>query len=133
MQRFVIKTLVDITRTNVFKDTVDVLKKKQQDNFNTLHRTLEMRGNVYFYNDPYTEILNWENYGYGKKESTWMWEIYTEQKDLFQIDSDPVGAMKKDLEYVPFISNCSESVNFKNNYFQTTLLPINIDFVCLDK
>lgn len=133
MQRFVIKTLVDITRTNVFKDAVDHLKKKQQDNFNTLHRTLEMRGNVYFDQDPYIDFSSWVQHGYGDREQTWVWEVYTEQRDLFNLDGDPTGAMKKDLEYVPFVAGCAETVNFKNAYFQTQLKPINIIFACSDK
>ena len=52
MQRFRIRTLVDITRTYVFKESIDLFKKKQQDNFQTLHQTLEMRAIIFTEKDP---------------------------------------------------------------------------------
>ena len=92
-----------------------------------------MRGNVYFDQGPYVELTDWARHGYSISEQTWIWEVYTEQRDLFNIDGDPVGAMKKDLEYVPFVAGCEETVKFKNAYFRTQLVPINIVFACLDK
>lgn len=113
MQYFKIYTLVDITRTQVFKDYIDPLKKRQQDNFNTLHQTLELRGNVYFDDNPKVIVLEW-NY---KNHKTWVWEFYTEHNDIFLLDNDPVGLIKQDLEFVPFINKCSETFNFKYCYF----------------
>lgn len=113
MQSFRIYTLVDITRTQVFKDWVDPLKKKQQDNFNTLHQTLEMRGNVYFDQDPATDMLEWN----GNKQRTWIWDFYTEQDDLFRLGDDLCGLIKKDIDFVPFNAECNESARFKNLFF----------------
>lgn len=113
MQRFKIYTLIDITRTQVFKDYVDPLKKRQQDNFNTLHQTLEIRGNIYFDDDPQIIILPWGQ----QTHKTWEWEFYTEQNDIFLLNDDPVGLIKQDLEFIPFINNCTETVKFKQCYF----------------
>ena len=113
MQRFRIYTLVDITRTQVFKEYFDPIKKRQQDNFSTLHQTLEMRGNVYFDEDPTIEYMDWN----GKQEKTWVWNVYTEQDDLFLSKGDPTFFMKKDIEYVPFISGCEETAKFDKPFF----------------
>ena len=129
MQHFRIYTLVDITRTQVFKEWVDPLKKKQQDNFNTLHQTLEMRGNVYFDEDPHTEILEWNR----SKQKTWIWDIYTEQNDLFLASDDPAGLIKRDIEFVPFTAECTETAKFKNLFFSSKGENKNIVVDIVDK
>lgn len=129
MQSFRIYTLVDITRTQVFKDWVDPLKKKQQDNFNTLHQTLEMRGNVYFDQNPMIELLEWN----GNKQKTWVWDFYTEQDDLFRLGDNPCGLAKKDIDFVPFCTDCTESVKFKQFFFCSDGKNKNIVIEILDK
>ncbi len=113
MQWFRITTLVDITRTQVFKEHIDPLKKKQQDNYNTLHQTLEMRAIIFSDKDPERKLLDWND----KKELTWVWEFYTERDDIFLKNNDPAALLKEDLEYVPFIKDCEETAQFKNCFF----------------
>jgi hypothetical protein len=113
MQRYRVKTLVDITKTDVLKEHTDSLGKHQQDNFNTLLHTLEMRGNISYSTYPYTDLDIWE----GKTQKTWIWEFWTEQHELFESNNDPVGLLRKDLEFVPFIRGCTESVNFHKSFF----------------
>jgi hypothetical protein len=128
MENFRIETLIDITRTGVFKGWEDSLGKRQQDNFQTLHQTLEIRGNVYFNDYPTTIVKDWSMYGYGKKERTWVWKIYTEQNDIFLIDENPIAAMMIDINYVPFNNNCTETAKFKTCLFSTEIKPVNILF-----
>ena len=97
----------------MFKEYIDPIKKKQHDNFTTLHQTMEMRGNVYFDEDPFIEYMAWN----GKREKTWVWNVYTEQDDLFLSKNDPAFFMKKDLEYVPFITGCEETAEFDKPFF----------------
>jgi hypothetical protein len=113
MQTFRLYTLVDITRTQVLKDVSDALKKKQQDNFNTLHQTLEMRGNVYFDENPKVTLHEWNK----NLERTWIWNFFTEQDDIFMFDNDVVYHIKHDINYVPFNNNCTETVRFKSPIF----------------
>lgn len=119
MQWFRITTLVDITRTQVFKEQLNPLKKKQQDNYNTLHQTLEMRAIIFSDKDPERKIVEWN----GKKELTWVWEFWTERDDIFLKNDDPAALIKEDLEYVPFINECEETAKFKNCFFS---VPSNI-------
>lgn len=133
MQYFRILTLVDITRTNVFKDSIDPFAKQQQDNFQTLHQTLEMRGIVFTESDPKMVMMDWTKYGYGRKEATWVWEISTERDDLYLIENDPVGGMILDVEYIPFVDQCTETAYFKQCVFSARLKPINILFEHIDK
>lgn len=121
MERFRITTLVDITRTQVFKEHINPLKKKQQDNYNTLHQTLEMRAIIFSDKDPERKIMEWE----GKQQLTWIWEFYTERDDIFLKDGDPAYLIRTDLEYVPFINNCEETAKFKNCVFSILSSPIN--------
>jgi hypothetical protein len=133
MQYFRIRTLVDITRTNVFKESINLHKKKQQDNFQTLHQTLEMRAIIFTELDPYIVEMDWSEYGYGKNEKTWVWEIYTERDDLFNIEGDPKGAMEQDAEFIPFTAGCDESVKFENTFWSSKIKPTNILFELIDK
>ena len=132
MQHFLIRTLVDITKTGVYKELLDPIKKRQQDNFQTLHQTLEMRGNVYYSKIPIVIVSDWSVYGYNKKEKTWVWEVYTEQDDLFLLDQDPVGSMRQDIEFIPFVSGCNETAQFKQCVFSSKT-PTNIIFELIDK
>jgi len=133
MQRFIIRTLVDITKTGIHKELLDPMKKSQQDNFQTLLQTLEMRANIYFDREPAIVVADWSQYGYGKKERTWIWEIYTEQVDIFNLDQDPTGAMKKDIEFIPFTAGCEETAKFKQCFFSPKKKPTNILFDVVGK
>lgn len=133
MQRFRIFTLVDITRTNVFKESMGLLQKKQQDNFQTLHQTLEIRAIIFTEQNPKCITMDWSEHGYSKSEKTWEWSFYTERDDLYDVDGDPIGGMIKDVQFVPFIPECEETAKFKNHFFSTELKPINIIFQLLDK
>jgi hypothetical protein len=124
MQWFRITTLVDITRTQVFKEHIDPLKKRQQDNYNTLHQTLEMRAIIFSDSDPKRKILEWN----GKKELTWIWEFYIERDDIFLKDNDPAYLIRTDLEYVPFINNCEETAEFENFFFSINK-NIKVEFI----
>jgi hypothetical protein len=133
MQRFRVFTLVDITRTDVHKETDDILKKKQQDNFQTLHQTLEMRAIIFSDNPPNTTTMDWSEYGYSKEEKTWEWEFFTERDDLFLVENNPIGGMIADIEFIPFTNNCTETAEFKSNFWSSKLKPVNILFTLLDK
>jgi len=133
MQRFRIRTLVDITRTYVFKESIDLFKKKQQDNFQTLHQTLEMRAIIFTEKDPEIITMDWSEYGYSKDEKTWEWEIYTERDDLFELDNNPVGGMLHDVNFIPFTAGCDETAKFQSNFFSADLKPTNIIFELIDK
>lgn len=133
MQYFRVSTLIDITRTRVFKESIDLLKKKQQDNFQTLHQTLEIRAIIFTERDPEITEMDWSEYGFGKHERTWVWDIYTERDDLFLSGDDACAGMKDDIEFIPFNTKCSESADLKSNFFSSKLKPVNIRFELLDK
>jgi hypothetical protein len=132
MQCFRILTLVDITHTNIFKESLGLLEKKQQDNFQTLHQTLETRAIVFTEQEPKVIIMDWSTLGYSKQERTWEWIISTERDDLYLVGDDPCGGMKQDIEYVPFTLGCTETAEFHTHFF-TTLKPTNIIFELIDK
>jgi hypothetical protein len=133
MQRFIIRTLVDITKTGIHKDLIDPIKKSQQDNFQTLLQTLEMRSNIFFDKGPAPVVSDWSKQGYSKREKTWVWEIYTEQDDIFKIGQDPIGAMKKDIEFIPFTAGCEETAKFRQCFFSPEKKPTNIIFEVVGK
>jgi hypothetical protein len=133
MQYFRICTLVDITKTNIHKEQIDPLKKRQQDNYQTLLQALEMRANIFPENDPEIVTMDWSAYGYDKKEKTWVWEFNIEQDDIFLLDDDPKGFMLTDINFVPFNSGCTETASFKQSFFSTKIKPTNILFEYITK
>ena len=133
MQNFRIMTLVDITKTNIQKEWIDPLKKKQQDNYQTLLQALEMRANIFPSGTPKEAVIDWSIHGYSKKERTWIWNFYIEQDDIFLLDDNPIGWMLNDVDFVPFNINCNETAKFKQAHFSTSIKPINILFEYLDK
>jgi hypothetical protein len=133
MQYFRVLTLVDITKTGIQKEHIDPLKKRQQDNYQTLLQTLEMRANIFTNDPPKQDMIDWSKQGYGKRERTWIWEFSTEQDDIFLLNDDPVGAMIRDVDFVPFNPDCTETAKFKQNYFSTAIKPTNTMFMLIDK
>ena len=133
MQTFRVLTLVDITKTGIQKEKIDPLKKKQQDNYQTLLQTLEMRANIFTEDDPIEITMDWSNLGYGKKERTWVWNFYIEQDDIFRIDDNTTGFMINDINYIKFNTECNETAKFKQNFFSASIKPINIIFESVDK
>lgn len=112
MERYIIRTTVDITRSNPDRADPDQIKQGQQLNFNTLLQGIGMRSNVNWRNDPQIKEDD------GNKE--WYWEFETEQVDVFLKDQDPVGLLKKDLHGIPIIKNLTNTVAFEKAVFITS-------------
>jgi len=118
MPRYRIITLVDITRTNVFKEEVDEHQTKQQANFDSLRQAIELRSNVYWNQDP-LPLEGALPEPFDGRAAYWTWEFETEREDLFLRDSDPVALLKDDLHGVPVISGLDETVDLYPPAFKT--------------
>jgi len=110
MPRYRITTLVDITRTDAKKSDLDPVRIRQQQNFNSLRQTIELRSNVSWHQDPkkYTGALP---HPFKGKANHWIWDFETEREDLFLRDEDPVALLKEDINNVPIITGLEETAD----------------------
>lgn len=107
-------TLVDITATGQYRSS-DRLPRNQQQNFDTILQTLGIKGNVYFDKKP----NKMPAYIFGnEKIECWYFEWTMEISDLFEKDNDPIGQLKDLFEFVPFIPNLTEAVQFDPPIFK---------------
>ena len=108
LMRYCLYTLVDITATGQYRSG-DKLLRNQQQNFDTVLQTLGLKGNVYFDNKPVKIPAN--IFGNDAIEC-WYFEWTMEISELFVKDNDPIGELKDLFQYVPYIDNLTESVQF---------------------
>jgi hypothetical protein len=124
MPRYRITTLIDITRTDAKKSDNDQYRLAQQDNFNSLRQSIELRSIVSWHRDPVKQNGRLPDPGDGKA-AYWIWEFETERDDLFLRDNDPVALLKEDLHGVPIIDGLDETVDFEIPAMQTQGQMIN--------
>lgn len=111
--RYKIHTLVDITRTGQYRNETGMeLAKLQQQNFDTIVQTISMRANLEYADPPKIKIDNPSNYNLEGLElaNIWTFEWRVDKEDLFLHNDDPVGRLKEDFKYVPYISGLTETV-----------------------
>lgn len=112
-------TLVDITETSIFHGD-DIISRNQQQNFDTVIQTIGLCGNIYFNHSP--TIISSRLF---PKQKCWYFEWSMELEELFKKGNDHVAVLKDIFEYVPFITDLTESYRFDKKYFQNN---INIVF-----
>jgi hypothetical protein len=118
-----IKTLVDITNTNVTRLTQgSQLALDQNRNFNTLRQCLELRSIIVYDTKPIVEKINLKDLGFGSayKGSHYVW-TFTFSPDRADAYLDSLGSksgfLDNDLHAVPVIINLSETINIRKAIF----------------
>jgi len=127
MARYTVITLVDITRSEPARTEIDKIKLGQQANFNSLLQAIGLRSNITWEQDPkmYSGRLPDPLEG---KANHWVWEFDTEQEEVFNIDDDPIGLLKEDVDLVPVVSGLNNSVDIDPATFRTKENEANIWF-----
>jgi len=124
MPRYRITTLVDITRTDAKKSDPNNIRINQQQNFNSLRQTIELRSNIEWDRDPASKSGSLPVPFHGKANH-WIWEFRVERDDVFLSDTDPCGLLKQDLNNVPVINGLKETVELDPPAFKTLNGNIN--------
>lgn len=129
--KYCLYTLVDITYTAQYRNEPNKkLEKSQQQNFDTVIQTLELRSNVSFNTNPSIIVGSAAAYGFNiaSQQNIWYFEWETEQIDVYIKDTDHVGQLMEDFQFVPFIANLTESVIIDKPIFNTQGTNRNIIF-----
>lgn len=126
--RYKIYTLVDITRTNQYRnETGRELARHQQQNFDTVIQTIGMRGNVSYIEDPVIKIDIPKKYNLKGNDlsNIWIFNWEVDREDLFLHENDPLYRLKEDFDMVPYISGLTEIIKHEPAIFRP---GVNISF-----
>ena len=125
MEVIEIKTLVDITNTNVRRINQGTqLELDQYRNWTTLQHCIGLRAIIVYDRDPKVETIDIEGLGFGKdhkgKHKVWTFQFRSDTSDAFSENGNPIALLKTDLDMVPVILNLTETINTQRAVFDTS-------------
>lgn len=124
METIEVKTLIDITNTNVVRPNQGTaLEYDQYRNFTTLMQCIELRCIVTYDDLPTVEEVDVKGMGFGSdvkgKHKVWTFKFRPDRRAAFADDLNPVGLLINDLHEVPVIKKLTESINIDKAVFFT--------------
>jgi hypothetical protein len=125
MEVIEIKTLIDITNTNVRRiNQGSQLELDQYRNWMTLQHCIGMRAIIHYDRDPLVECIDIKGLGFGNgfqgTHQIWTFSFRSDQTDAFRENNDSTALLKQDLDKVPIILNLKETINTQRAVFDTT-------------
>ena len=123
-------TLVDITSTKQhrFEQGKESEWKKEQ-NFNTVLHTLGLRSNIFYQNTPILTEVKGSLVGFDTDNIIRVWRFdWSTEQDLYTLEDDPVGFLKKDFHLVPYIAGLNETMEQQHPVFNVDDPGKNIVF-----
>lgn len=129
--KYCLYTLVDITYTGQYRNDPDKkIEKNQQQNFDTVIQTLELRSNIFYDRKPELIQDSANKYGFdsSSEQKIWSFTWETEQMDLYLKEANQVGHLIEDFQFVPFIPNLKETVIINRPIFISQGPHTNIIF-----
>jgi hypothetical protein len=125
MEVIEIKTLVDITNTNVRRiNQGSQLELDQFRNWTTLLQCIGLRVIINYDKDPQSQLADIKDMGFGNEyEGThrvWTLQFRPDRPEAFAQNSDQTILLRQDLDKVPVILNLTETINITQAVFDTT-------------
>ena len=123
MYTFEIKTLVDVTNTQVARPNQgSPLEYDQNRNFITLRQCVELRSIVSYQVPPQVEKIDLKELGFGTdykgKHRVWTFSFSPDRDGVYTTAAgDILGLLLDDLDGVPIIKNLTETVNIAKAIF----------------
>lgn len=123
MEIIEIKTLVDITNTNVRRANQGSPQELDQfRNWTTMMQSIGMRSIIDYDYDPKYEVVDIKDTGFGSnfkgKHKVWTFQFRPDRPDAFAEDGDPIKLLIQDLDKVPVITNLTETINITQAVFE---------------
>lgn len=116
--RFLVKTLVDITKTGV-RSPLSGKQAKQEQNFSSFMQTLGLRTNIKAEHPPKMIYDAAGGKGFGDKfkgrQNLWIFEFEVEYDEALSVD-----LLEHDFDLVPIITGLDETVKFSETVFRTS-------------
>jgi hypothetical protein len=125
MEVIELKTLVDITNTNVRRPTQGTEQEHNQyKNWITLNQCIGMRSIITYDDNPKVEIIDINGLEFGTEykgqHQTWSWRFYTDRSGVFANEYGNLALLINDLDQVPIIVNLTETINTRRPVFELT-------------
>ena len=125
MEVIELKTLVDITNTNVRRPGQGTEQElNQYKNWITLNQCIELRSVITFDSNPTVEKLDLKGLNFGTEfkgsHNVWTWRFYPDRANIFFNENSSLGLLINDLDQVPIIVNLSETINIVRPVFELT-------------
>jgi len=141
MLKITIKTLYDISRTNVVRNFTESMlplatpqklienendwyfAHRQQSNWETVLQLISLRVQPSSVKDPVVAVEPLKNFGYAKtkKGKVWTLEFIVDRPGVLTKEKDPIGLLKDDCTNVPLLTSLTEDTsdleNQKDNQF----------------
>lgn len=125
MEVIEIKTLIDITNTNVRRINQGTqLELDQFRNWTTLLQCIGLRSIIDYDRDPIADLKDIDKLHFGKnytgEQRLWTFYFRPDRADAFSKNSDPLFLLKEDLNQIPVILNLTETINTERAVFDLT-------------
>jgi len=120
MEVIELKTLIDITNTNVRRINQGTQQQlNQYRNWITLLQCIGLRSNISYDYDPRSEIVKVNDFGseYKSKHRVWTFQFRPERPDAFANEISSIALLKEDLDMIPMILNLTETINIQQAVF----------------
>jgi hypothetical protein len=136
MENIEIKTLVDITNTEVRRNNQgSPIEANQYKNWITLKQCVELRSLIDYDHNPTVETVDVTGMGFGSefkgKHQVWTFKFRPDRAGAFSLDDEPTGLLSESLHQVPVIKNLTETINtdravfdLKDKKFKNTTIKI---------
>lgn len=129
MEVIEVKTLIDITNTNVRRINQGTQEELNQfKNWTTLLQTIGMRAIIDYDKDPKCKTVDVKDLGFGDDfkgvHRVWTFQFRLDRGDAFAKDGDPIKLLKDDLDKIPVITNLSETINITQPVFELKNLKL---------
>lgn len=136
MENIEIKTLVDITNTEVRRNNQGTLvEANQYKNWITLKQCVELRSLIDYDHNPTVETVDVTGLGFGSeykgKHQVWTFRFRPDRAGAFSLEDEPTGLLNESLHQVPVIKNLTETINtdravfdLKDKKFKNTTIKI---------
>lgn len=125
MEIIEIKTLIDVTNTNIRRINQGTQQQLDQfRNWTTLMQTIGMRSIILYDREPKAELVDIKDMGFGSqykgKQWVWTFQFRPDRSDAFGDNGDSIALLKTDLDKIPVITNLSETINIQQPVFELT-------------
>ncbi len=122
MEIITIRTLVDVTNSGVNRPKLGAEKEfNQHRNWTTLLQCIGLRSIINYDSNPAQDQVDIKNLGFGKKykgkHKIWTFTFATDRSAPYLEEGNPIGLLIRDLDQVPILKNCDETINMSKAVF----------------
>jgi hypothetical protein len=116
MEQITIKTLIDVTNTDVRRENQGTqLEADQYKNWITLKQCIELRSLFEYDHNPTFETVDIKGMGFGTghkgQHRLWTFTFRPDRSGAFATEDTGVGLLEEGLHLVPVIKNLTETIN----------------------